>query len=320
MSTCILLIVLAGPGGRDNAAYVDLLRDAQIANRAGLDHGELTATYRVYGPDGRVTDEAEAEVFWVKEDYIMKYKINKNDTWFFLARGESQADANSHHYIMVYKDQLYYYDNMLNRMFVRPVKGMGLLGRAEVPPNPAWFNCCPPRTAVGRPWTELIGPHPAVPQDSIESFQYEERGDRIIQTRIDKDGGSQVVEFSMSECGNPVRQEYRPPNGSTFRRSGEYRWVKGPGGACVLSSYKFTVTDPKDRREHGYELIIHKARIDRRPRVDEKAFLSRLPAGVNVDDPMRRRASLPSQKERIADGELRKLADQLRKGSTYLNK
>ena len=225
---------------------VEVLRDAQVANRETLQTGTLTGRIELQYPElkgpNRVTLETRAA--WDGEDAFWMYRLT--DPVGLYRPGvvpgppALRGDAGGSHrdgweYRLLLKGKLYSYDAERKILHVHDPKTIAE-AIFSLPLPSQWFRCCPPAEG-GRPWVEMIGPHAAFPSHSVSSYEVRREGqDLIRQVRRDRNGGVLETVFSFAACGNVIESRYEPPRGSEAKRSSvTYRWRHREGdGVCVL--------------------------------------------------------------------------------------
>lgn len=165
----------------------------------------------------------------------------------------------------------------------------------------------------GRPWIEMLGPHPNFPQQNILSYTFTRVGpDRIQMERKRKNAESRFrVVASLPDDGNVVEHEshYRDEKVEQTQHD-VYRWARDAKGRCYLASVEFGqhyLQKGKPDRGVGYtRMTIDRIDLDAKPdpSLFEIASLN-LPPGTHVDD------DIAHRRYRIGDAPVAKIADSL---------
>lgn len=297
------LTIAQAPTLEGDARLVEVLRDAQETNRASLRSGFLRARLENYyrynnGREARTSLEGEyrwdgARAAWkirivdpIHSQMVLSQAGRPAEELTGPSVEDEQATGSAWDYLIRMDDRLVSYDHRLK--FAAIVKrGSIPLYFFEIGPQDAWFVCCPPNGSQGRPWLEMIGPHPVVPDlDGCRFSIGRIDADRIRQVRHDPDGGKLTTEFSMAAGGNVVAHSY---TGGRRRDEGTYRWQGLPDGRCVLRGWDFRyVNGPSpDLRELRSTLEVQEIDVARPvdpSHFSPEALFRRLPENVFLND------------------------------------
>lgn len=323
MLSAIALDPLPGEGAaplKGDPSLVELLRDAQVSNQAPFRAGSLSAHVELLLNRCETKVVMDETIWWDRDGDNVLFKFRASDPTGSITETNFRDIEWSQRpwvYRMRIGDRWYAYNPDEKVVHIRQNETGKLQPFLELMPA-QWFRCCPPNSIDGRPWAEMIGPHPAIPAARGYSFEINREGaDKIRQIRRDQSGGVTEIVFSFEACGNVVEIDHTKPGASAQR--GSYRWRKTPEGICVLSSCEFVKSVPgrPEVVDSLYRLIIHS--IDISNSIDRSiftpaSFLSRLPPDVKTIDHIKRKTyqSKSRQGQVIPAGRLDELADQVK--------
>lgn len=313
------LVLLAAPPTGD--PWVDVLRDHQATNHAALRQGRahVFLTYRVAN---RTPVEVEAELAWIGNEYIQRYRYLDPDKVVFLRptkRGQTLEQEPWNHRLKARDDYIvtniaagvaHVYSGKQNRDAIDSVARL-----TTFYPDAAWFGCCPPDGSASTPWPKWIGPYP--PEDGLASgVEFHRVGEDLVQQiRRYDNGGEVAITFSLAHSGNVVKVQILnlDPNSSYTLKSGTYAWRK-QGETSVLESMVFTTSPPgkRDAIQEEYRLKVEKVDLSPVPRreLTRAALMAELPQSIVIEDHITNRTIRPTVK--IDGAALRGLSERLK--------
>jgi len=315
----LLATLVAGqlPPLEGDPALVEYLRDAQTSNLASLRSGKMKVAVKLTNDDQIA--ELEADLEWAGSDIHWKYRLSDPDGLF--EQGKRQAGPLSElpwEYMMITSDKIYMYVAQQRRLYIDYAKHFNF-AYMELIPIHCWYRCCSPFLghAGGRPWVEMIGPHPAFPP--LPGMKYRisrEGGDVIRQIREDPDGGLLEAVFSVDLCGNVVRASYLSKSKTSPSFWLTQDWKRRSDGVCVLSScdYREGFVPRRVDARFRYQLTVSGVDLVTVPRsrFSLSAFTSLAPKNTIVQDRTTNRSSLINPEAPLPTSLLEELAKTVR--------
>lgn len=302
---------------------VELLRDCQATNLNHYRSGVMTATLEHRDEIKGTSAKLDVETSWNKGDSIWRWRGDESGGVpdASLTEEEKRLWETRETKIMVKDNSIYGYTKFSGDVYKHDFTALpGLLGEFKVYPN--WFRCCPPTSGGGRPWSELIGLHPAMPQDGLKGIRVTRVGSRVTHQRIADDITTRIT-FALDQGGNVVELAGEPHGEGVRTRKGSYRWKKGAGGVFLLEGYDFEqFGSGRSGRVHMTDkLVVTKLVLEETP-VTLSRFMGTLPPGTKIVDqshkarPAKADSALdakPDEKDFAKDAELLKRKGFLRR-------
>jgi hypothetical protein len=273
---------------------LEVLRDTQRLNSEQVSKGALTAEVEFHtdtGSGSNYGSKCRTECLWNGEDY----RLDLSGTYDaknvrITPRGGMTAQGDSH------SERHIIFTRSGNR-FLQYTPG-GRQARlndaslehphreALVRPEDWWFG------QIGgerRPFFELLGPHPNVPQDGVRDYRITllDR-DRIEMLRSEKSGAFFRAVASLAAGGNIVSFERSDPP-LEYSWTANYLWEQDGKGRNILRSCESTFRFGKSLSRASYKLIS----IDLDSPLRPGSFVTdprSLPRGTFVDDRFARRS------------------------------
>ncbi len=298
-------------------ALIELLRDAQATNLAALRSGTMTVRVEWSMPAIDRSVSMEGTMEWTDDRSLWKYRIVDPQGVVTGARGRGTTMAGQPwHYQLRVDGNLISYEPDEATLWVVSEQGR-LLRFFELSPTDTWFRCCAPMGRQGgRPWAELIGPHPKFPPDYVESFEVAREGvSRVRLVRHDRDGSTSTSIFDLALCGNVVESRYESRVYAATHVT--YGWEKLPGGPCVLRSYVYesSVEGSPDKKASVFKMDVDSIDVATPipPSRFTQASLRRLlPENITVQDMIANRTIRPKPAAALSTLQLDSLARRVR--------
>lgn len=141
----------------------------------------------------------------------------------------------------------------------------------------------------GRPWAELLGPHPNFPSDAVQKWVFKQDGDRVLIERHDryKDGteGLTRIVTSLDLAGNVVEVTYRGSQSRDYK----YVWRKDGASRVILERETIRVKY-EDGSTVESELTVMDFQVrDTVPSAQFEIAALQIPTGTWVHDRIRNR-------------------------------
>lgn len=274
------LIVMASTATADNnnvegdVGLLELLRAAQLTNRALYPSGELTAT--VSSRWDETTTDITTAVAWKGDQTYWDYEMSQSSP--NLSLHEKCRMIDDGRTLFCYWPEIIFLQKIADRS----------LSRAEqlsLRPDQVWF-----RLEGIAEWTSLLEPQ-KLPSGSVDDSV------RIVVNRLDDDqieierrhstGAVLRIVASLAANGNVVDYEGTPGGQVHIWRKGHYEWLKDSGGQSVLKSYDYERALKGDKRkpDRTFHLVVDSFKPDAQIASD-RFYLSSLgvPPDATVED------------------------------------
>jgi hypothetical protein len=315
LSTVLLAVMLGLPADDADANLVEALRDAQETHREAWSRGRARVRVTVTRPGGVRPCIIKADILWHGDSFILKPQVDDPDDVHFLQmvqfREEGNVIARGEGFVITYsalQNYLRDQDWAPHRVSVDSIFVLS--------PRARFANCCPPHSDPGRPWKDLIGPSPDLP-DVFKTSTFTQRrlpnGD-IEQTRHDEEGNKVITVFSARYDMAVTSTISYFPQGTleerleyTYTKQGDRRVL--PAG-CVAERFNRR-TKTIDRYEYVYSDIVIP---DTTPASEftRPSVLARVRRETNYG----KRRSRPRAKPTVDDATLESLSRELKEKGT----
>jgi hypothetical protein len=269
IATTLFLLSTAGSFasqiGPDDRDTIEMLRDAQVTNRAALRQGHATVQLSIAKKGVATPASIEGVLTWSDSDFLLKYKISDPSKVYFKSKNSDPGGG--WHLLLRTRDEVRIYNPNTGASYTRKSGPSSFDPVFDLNPWVQLFACCPPSADPalgGVSWVELIGPHPSL-KGIMESSQFEYStlpDNSIKQTRRDRGGFTNEIIFSSAnnylissmiqrDAAGSVEQEGK----FQYLRAGqtvvplECEFYLAPGGASpVLTlTYKYSNCDVRKR-------------------------------------------------------------------------
>lgn len=288
-SVLIALIACGVAGPPAETPWEDILRDAQIANMSTIEGGKFHFRIEAEMEGWKAPVRLEGEYAWNGESTFAEFQFEDPGGMLF---GVASDDLKRYPpgILMRAGSSDYAFSPANRTLFVRDLARSSVPALLELHPDSMWFRCCPPHfKGEGRPWPEMVGPLPAAKTGGVSgTVEFTEPGpDLVRQTRRDPNGYVVEIDFSLRDCGMPVRMRSTAAPDAPLRTSrGEFRW-KHLGKSCVIESievHEFAPGKP-DHEIESFKLEVRDVVLKPEPsRFTEQAMLQRISGGFSVQD------------------------------------
>lgn len=260
LSTVLFAVMLGLPAYDGDANLVEVLRDAQETHREAWSRGRARVRVTVTRPGAVRTCVIKAEILWHGDSFILKPQVDDPDDVHFKDmvqfRQEGNIIARGDGFVITYSAL----QNYLRDRDWAPHR-VSVASLFVLSPRARFANCCPPHADPGRPWKDLIGPSPDLP-DVFKTSKFTHRrlpnGD-IEQKRQDEVGSKVITVFSARyDMAVAFTVTYAPQG--TLEERVEYTYTKQgdrrvlPAG-CVAECFN-PRTKTIDRYEYSYSDIV----------------------------------------------------------------
>ncbi len=251
-----VLLCVCADGEDEN--LVEALRDAQTTHREAWARGRARVRVTVTKPGVVGRCVIQGEILWHDDSFILKPQVaDPNDVYFLESRRfeqEGNLIARGEGFVITYSAG----QNALRDREWGPHK-VSVPVIFVLSPRARFAYCCPPHSDPGRPWNDLIGPAPNLP-DVFKTSKFTHRrfpsGD-IEQTRQDEDGSKIVTMFSARYDMAVASTNCYDPQATLMQRV-EYTYTRQhdvlPAG-CVAELLN-PKTKKVDRFEYEYWDIV----------------------------------------------------------------
>lgn len=223
----VLPFILPGLLQREDADIIEMLRDAQVTNRAELKQGRCRVRLVITREQREGSAVVEGELTWIEDDFLLKFKVTDPSHVFFRQpEDEFGADWD---YILRRRDGVRIYNSRSRQLSSRSADPASFDSLFHLNPWVQIFTCCPPDAVppAGRPWVEIIGPHPAMKEVMNHSkFEFEHLPDGgIRQIRRDRKGTAVEIVFPSADNFQVGSSLERDPRG-VVTQSVRYRYQR----------------------------------------------------------------------------------------------
>ncbi len=227
--------LLSSMGDGVDERLLEVLRDAQTTHRDAWARGRARLVVEISKPKTITPAKIEGEIVWRDPAFVLKCKVSDPDAVFFRDRGIGMD--REWNFIAKGKDFVVRYFARTNTLSEQGSLVGALQPTYELSPFKVFASCCPPNNSHGRPWSELVGPSPNMPESSKSSkFAYRrlENGD-IEQSRKDESGDRNTILFSAKE-DLAVASLVGYHSSGELRRRLSYRYTRRPDGKIVAAT------------------------------------------------------------------------------------
>jgi hypothetical protein len=308
-----MLLLIASVLLRADDDWIRVIRDAQVANQALLVSGSARVEVELKLATSDQPVRMISEIVWDGPSSRQKLRIEDPINYALRRPVEMPLDQQEWMYLWSNPREFVSYAPESSTLEIKKPEFYAALGMVRQEPLNAWFRCCPPNSAGGRPWTEMVGPLPGT--DARVTFERVE-GDRVRQKRFDADGGVSEIVFSMRDAGLPVESVYHPAKGGQGRgQRTVYRW-NHVGDAVALAECTAEIAKPGD--ESSIAVRFH-SRVSNvtlgavaASELSYTHFLKSLPPETKIVDRAARTRRVLGRVEGIPQSELKRLSDLLR--------
>jgi hypothetical protein len=279
----------ADPPVHGDLKLLEVLRDAQRGNESLYPHGDIRVHLEIHvetPPDTTNNSVYDIHSEWNGAD--LRAEIQGDMRFHNVPTisgktppGTKPKEDSEHrfHTLYVVSDGVvltHFVDQPLAT--VHSTTDAGPMLEARVTPKDWWFGNI---RSEGRPWIEMLGPHPRFPQDLIKEYDVKALDDRRVEVlRTDKNGGTVRMISDLNLGGNVVEVESSFPSQYESRR---YQWEASPSGRYLLRTCVVESVVDGDKAKKTYQLIsFDPAVVPDASRFDTDT--SRLPPGTSVAD------------------------------------
>jgi len=295
----------ADPPVHGDLKLLEVLRDAQRGNERLYPHGQIRAhveTHSETPPDTTTDGVYDVHSEWNGADLRAEiegemrfHKVSTISGKTFPETKPKQDTQHRLHTLFVVSGGV-----LLTRYLDQTLASVDATTRAWpmlealVTPEDWWFGKI---QGEGRPWIEMLGPHPRFPQDRIKEFDVKALDDHRVEVlRTDLNGGTVRIVADLNLGGNVVEVESSYPKQSSSTR---YQWEAAPPGRYLLRSCVKELKVNGTKAKKTYQLIsFDPTVVPDASRFDTDA--THLPPGIRVADRVRntnfrigRRAAVP---------------------------
>jgi hypothetical protein len=253
MSNVLLLAVLVGlPADDGDRDLVETLRDAQATHRAAWSSGRAHVKTTVTKPGVTSRCIVEGDIFWRDDAFILKLQVADPEDVYFLSMRQFDQPGN-----FIARGGGFIITYSVGQRYLRDADWAPR--RVSVPaifvlsPRARFTYCCPPDSDPGRPWEDLIGPSPRLP-DVFKTSKFTHRllptGD-IEQTR-EEQGNRIVTLFSAKHDMVVARLTTCDPQGALLHRI-EYTYVKGGNRRVLPAGFIVEKLNAKTKKVERFE-------------------------------------------------------------------
>ena len=210
-----------------NENVVEVLRDAQATHHEAWSRGRARVRLRISTTGAVRPCIIEGDIVWLYDSFILKPKVADPDEVHFKFRTnlfdqEGNFVARGKDFVITYGAR----QNALTNRDWAPMRS-SIRPTFVLSPRARFSFCCPPNSDPGRPWKDLIGPSPDLP-DAFKTAKFTHRqlpnGD-IEQTRREEEGHKIVTVFSAKYDLAVVSTIAYDPEGTVFQRV-DYTYTK----------------------------------------------------------------------------------------------
>ncbi len=251
----LLIILMAGPAIEGDANLLALMQDAQRAYENRYPRGELTAEVEV----GFVGSKNPSQVVDGRLTWDGKKSLFRGNRWSNPKTAEFPEGHPQTAVFAMIRDEKTISSHGLKAKIVRiaSTSKVGPPPYDPVPPDEGWFG----QKEATRPWIELLGPHPSMPQDGVKRYVVKRLDDdRIELTREDHDGSRLRWVASQRDDGQIVEHECDSAT-TVDRAHSRYRWARDAKGRLYLAESEYDWThisppnafDKEERTVHWYK-------------------------------------------------------------------
>jgi hypothetical protein len=247
ISDCMLsrVAVAQGPPVLGDQALLDVLREAQKANKDRYPHGRLTVELE----SGIVGDEKPGEVYRTTIEWngvashafgvlrLPKRKIKQPQGLEDSKPIVFESIVDRAYNARAFETGKIVLFDALDRVSAMP--------QVMVRPDQLWYG-------ESRPWVELLGPHPNFPQDNVQNYRVESMPGGLVSVfRTNKNGSGLEIIASLQDDGNIISCD--PVNGKTQKKiTYKYKWERDSAGNCFLREYNVKMIDLKPGSKEEY--------------------------------------------------------------------
>lgn len=306
-----------------------LVLDAQAENFAKFESGQMHALV-IRGMKGQSSANMDVKVQWDASTRYWAYRVHDPDGLFQGKAGyTSPVEEAPIQHVLQTKDRLVITRAIANYVLIqnglepgRPYAGHLFF---EITPDPLWKNCCLPYVLEGRPWKETLEMSFANPDDVAEvRFEQLEQGivRMTVKTREGKDICTTECDFSLPLAGSLVRYDSHTTGNPDKVWSISNDWINEGGAVRLVRSKMLMGGKDEATAKQSLEIVVRSMRPGTgKVQMTLEKIVAMMPKNARVVDQIRDKSYPvdPRAKGTIADLQLKKLADEVKKGE-FLNR
>ena len=214
MFSAVLLAMMLGLRLDDvDENLVEALRDAQTTNRDAWSRGRARVRLTVTTPDAANPCVVTGEILWHDDSFILKTQVADPDDIYFAQSRQFDEEGN-----FIARGQGFFItysagQNGLRNQDWAP-RTSSFAPIFVLSPRVRFGYCCPPHSDPGRPWKDLIGPSPNLPDVfKTSKFTHRTASRRRYRASKARRGGKQGRHRVLRQIrhGGRLRGLARPP-------------------------------------------------------------------------------------------------------------
>ena len=220
----------------------EIWRDAQAATAIKTTRGQLTASITNTYTKG--TLRATVKAVWDHDDVFFLARISDPENALFRDNTHKKSLSESGEWIgLVIGNQFSFYNPYTNTLHIykqdrrNALMAMDFL---EVIPSLNWYQCCPPHTSSGSPYTQyIVERSPFHREGSQIELKLEQPSNILVFNRFDPQIGTMRCKADMNLGGAVTELIFNSDTKSIASTTEHMEWYRTPHGEVVLRNRLF---------------------------------------------------------------------------------